>query len=213
MKVKLIVFGIFIIILTEVVIADNQYGKMDVYYNGELLSGKEIAKPYLKVGEPFTIGINLTVYQKSEVSIELNEMEEGYFTILDGPTSSMNVYRADVMEKNSTTLYLWTVKPTEKWAGGSIPIDVVYQIDDFEKGDRLVNGGFTVAYCTISNEYYEGEAPTSEAPTSEEKPVTETESSVKSEPISSSASASAFSLAGTVSVLMLTFAFFRNCKL
>lgn len=201
MRIKLILFGIFcmMILLTESVSAGSPYGKMDVYYNGDILPGKEIAKPVLKIGEPFTVGINLTVYQKSEVSVELSEIGEGYFKIVNGPTSKMNVYRADIMEENSTILYEWTVIPTEKWAGGSIPIDIVYQINDFETGKILINSGFTAAYCTISNEYYEGETPTSE-----EQPVPETESSP------TSASTPAFTLASAISVLALVFALFRR---
>ncbi len=203
MKAKLVLIAIFcMVLLTEIVIAESPYGKMDVYYNGDLLSGKEIAKPYLKIGEPFKIGLNLTVYQKSEISIELNEMEQGYFSILDGSTKKMNTYRADVIEENSTIFYEWTVIPTEKWAGGSIPIDIVYQIDDFETGDRLVNGGFTVAYCTISNEYYEGEAPVSK----EQPPISENEPS----PASTSPSAPAFSITGAISVFALAFALIRR---
>jgi MAST domain-containing protein len=201
MRIKLILFGIFcmMILLTESVSASSPYGKMDVYYNGDILPGKEIAKPVLKIGEPFTVGINLTVYQKSEVSVELSEIGEGYFKIVNGPTSKMNVYRADIMEENSTILYEWTVISTEKWAGGSIPIDIVYQINDFKTGKILINSGFTLAYPYISNEYYEGEIPTSE-----DQPVSETE------PSSTSASTPAFTLLGAISVLALAFALFRR---
>ncbi len=203
MRTKYILIGIFcVILLAESVAAENPYGKIytyDVYYNDKLLPGTDVAKPVLKIGEPFTVGINLTVYQKSEVSVQLNEIGEGYFVIVDGPTSKMNVYRADVMEKNSSILYEWTVTPTEKWAGGSIPIDIVYQINDFKTGDVLVNSEFTAAYPYISNEYYKGEVPTSK-----EQPVS------KTEPSPTSASAPAFTLAGAISVLALAFALLRR---
>lgn len=192
-----IIIGIFF--LPSIATASSPYGKMDVYYNGEILPGKEVAKPTLKVGEPFNVSINLTVYQKSEVSVLLNEIGEGYFKIVNGPTSKMNVYRTDIMEENSTILYEWTVIPTEKWAGGSIPIDIVYQINDFKSGDILINSGFTIAYPYISNEYYKGEIPTSE-----EQPVSETE------PPSTSVASPAFTLAGAISVLALAFVLFRR---
>jgi MAST domain-containing protein len=205
MKIKLIIIGIIcIILLTENVVASSPYGQMDVYYNDKLLPGKETAKPILKIGEPFTIGINLTVYQKSEVSIELNEIGEGYFIIVDGSTSKMNVYRADMVEKNSSIVYKWTVKPTDRWAGGSIPIDIVYQIDEFGTGNRLVNGEFTVAYPYISNENYMGEVSTPV-----KQPVSNTEPS-PAEPSPMSASTPAFSLAGAVLILALVFALLRR---
>jgi MAST domain-containing protein len=195
------------ILLAEHVAAENPYGKIytyDVYYNDKLLPDTDVAKPVLKIGEPFTVGINLTVYQKSEVSVQLNEIGEGYFVIVDGPTSKMNVYRADIMEKNSSILYKWTVIPTEKWAGGSIPIDIIYQINDFKTGHILVNSGFTVAYPYISNENYKGKVSTPE-----KQPVSNTESS-PAEPSPMSASTPAFSLAGAISIIALVFALLRR---
>ncbi|MDD4498163.1 MAG: sarcinarray family MAST domain-containing protein [Methanosarcinaceae archaeon] len=178
MKNKLIFIGIIgILTLVSSAAADCPYGNMEVYFNNNILPGEEIAKPLLKIGEPFTIGIKLTVYQKSEVSIELSEIGSGYFKIINGSTSTLNVYRADVMEKNSTRFYEWIVVPTEKWAGGSLPIDIVYQIDDFETKDSLVQGGFTVAYCTISNEYYEGKVPSPATSPSESSPSSNSTSS------------------------------------
>ncbi len=84
-------------------------------------------------------------------------------------------------------------------AGGSLPLDIYYEIYDHGSPEPLIKGGFTVAYCTISNEHYEGEIPTSEEPQ-----VSETESSP------TSASTPAFTLAGAISVLALAFALFRR---
>jgi MAST domain-containing protein len=202
MRTKSVFIGIFcMILLTENVAADSPYGKMDVYYNHELLVVKETPKPILKIGQPFSVGINLTVYQKSEVSVQLNEIGKGYFIIVDGPTSKMNEYRVDVMEKNSSMLYEWTVTPTEKWAGGSIPIDIVYQINDFKTGKILVNSEFTVAYPYISNEHYKGEAPTSK-----EQPTSKTETSPTSKP----ASMPGFSLLTAIAALALVFSRFSR---
>ena len=44
---------------------------MGVYYNDKILPGNETAKPILKIGEPFNVGINLTVYQ-SDVYVSLS---------------------------------------------------------------------------------------------------------------------------------------------
>ena len=112
----------------------------------------------------------------------------------------MEEYYGKIIEENSTEIFEWTVKPTEKWAGGSIPIDFVYQVDELGTGGKtLVNSEFTVAYCTISNEHYEGEAPISE-----EQPVP------KTEPSSTSASTPAFTFVGAISVIAFVFALFRR---
>ncbi|WP_255680587.1 sarcinarray family MAST domain-containing protein [Methanosarcina sp. DH2] len=76
----------------------------------------------------------------------------------------MNIYTGDVVEEKSTKSYEWIVAPTENWAGGVLSIDLVYQINDFETGNILVNSGFTIAYPYISTEYYEGQSPASTSP-------------------------------------------------
>ena len=191
---------IVLVLIPSISTASSQYGKMDVYYNGKLLPGEEVAKPVLKVGEPFSVGVNLTVNQKCYVSVMLSEIGDNDFHIVSGPTSKMKDYGTEVLDKDSSIMYEWTVKATDNWAGGSLPINLVYQINDFDTGDILVKGKFTVAYCTISNEYYEG----SETPTPEEQPVSETESSP------TAASTPAFTLAGAISVLALAFVLFRR---
>lgn len=175
-------------------------GSIDVYYNDKILPGKEIAKPVLKIGEPFKVRFDFTVNQKCYVSVKLSELEKNNFVIIDGTTSKMEEYYGKIMEENSTEVFEWTVKPTENWAGGSIPIDFVYQVDELGAGGKtLVKGEFTTAYCTISNEYYEGEIPTSN-----EQPVSQTNSS------STSASTPAFTLAGSISVFALALALSRR---
>jgi len=189
-------------LIPNIVAASSSYGKMDVYYNGEILPGDEIAKPVLKIGEPFDIGINLTVNQKCHVSIMLSEVGDNNFEVIRGSTSKMKEYGTDVLDKNSSKMYKWTVKATDKWADGSLPLNLVYQINDFETGEILVKGKFTVAYCTISNEYYEGEAPVSK----EQPPISENEPS----PASTSPSAPAFTITGAISVFALAFALIRR---
>ncbi|KKH47039.1 sarcinarray family MAST domain-containing protein [Methanosarcina sp. 1.H.A.2.2] len=193
-KFFLVSLFIILILIPSIATASSPYGKMGVYYNGKLLPGEEVAKPVLKVGEPFDIGINLTVNQKCHVSVMLSEIGDDNFEIVSGPTSKMKDYGTEVLDKNSSKMYEWTVKATDNWVGGSLPINLVYQINDFDTGDILVKGKFTVAYCTISKEYYEGEIPTSE-----EQPVSETE------PSSTSASTPAFSLVTAISALVLVF--------
>ncbi|MHC1755252.1 MAG: sarcinarray family MAST domain-containing protein [Methanosarcina sp.] len=195
-KLNIFLFGFLLLIfLGNVVSASSQYGSIDVYYNDKLLPGEEIAKPVLKVGEPFKLKFNFTVYDRYYVSVKLSEPGKNDFIIIDGPTSRIEEYYGKIIEKNSTETFEWTVKPTENWAGGSLPINFGYQIDETKAGGKtLLNSKFTVAYCTISNEYYEGEIPTSE-----DHPVSETE------PSSTSASAPAFSLITAISALVLVF--------
>lgn len=163
MKIKIILVGLLLILMTNVVSAYNPYGDVytyDVYFNDKLLPGTEVAKPILKIGEPFYIKINLTVNQKSDVYVSLFCMEKSSFEIIDGPTSKIGGYsKAKILEANSTIEYEWLAKTTDRWAGGSLPLDIYYAIYDHGSPEPLVESGFTVAYCTISNEYYEGKVP------------------------------------------------------
>lgn len=191
-----IVFGIFFLPITA--IATSSYGEMDVYFNDKILPGEEIAKPILKINEPFKIKINMTVYQECKVSGKLTELGEGYFKVIEG-SSEINQYSRTVLMANESHIFEWTVVPTDKWAGGSMPINFHYSMVEKDNPEPIVNSEFTVAYCTISNEHYEGEVPTSnEQPASEAKPS------------STSASTPAFTLAGAISVFALAFALYRR---
>jgi MAST domain-containing protein len=197
---SLINLGAIYILLVGTASASSPYGSMDVYYNDKLLPGKEIAKPLLKIGEPFKIRVEFTAYQKCYISVKLSELNKDDFIILEGPTLIMEKYHGEIVETNSTEMFEWTIKPTEKWAGGSMPIDFVYQIDELGAGGKtLINSEFTVAYCTISNEHYEPETPIPK-----EQPAS------KKEPAPTSSSAPAFTLAGTISILAFVFAFLRR---
>ncbi|AKB51564.1 hypothetical protein MSBRW_2311 [Methanosarcina barkeri str. Wiesmoor] len=202
MKAGVLILGLLLLALVDIVSASSPYGSIDVYYNDKILPGKEIAKPVLKIGEPFNVGINLTVYQKCYVSVMLSEIGDNDFEIITGSTSKMKDYGTEILDENSTKMYEWTVRPTGNWAGGSIPINLVYQINDFETVESLVEGKFTIAYCAISNEHYQGETPTSEQPASKNQPTSKKPASDNS---SSSASAPAYSLVTAISALVLVF--------
>jgi hypothetical protein len=75
-------------------------------------------------------------------------------------------------------------------------MDLVYQIDEFGAWNTLVNSGFTVAYCTILNEHYEGKTPTSKQPTAK------TQTPSQSTP--------AFTSIGTLLSVALALALFRS---
>jgi MAST domain-containing protein len=195
MRVRSIAFGIIISLLffQSNVAALSEYGKIDVYFNDQILPGEKVATPTLKIGEPFNIKVNVTVYQEYKVSGQISEIGSGDFEVVEGP-SQMNRYSSVNLKPNESHVFEWTIKPTEEWAGGSIPINFHYSLLEKGNSEPVLNSGFTVAYCTISNEYYEGETPTPE-----EQPVSETESSP------TSASTPAFSLITAVSALVLVF--------
>ncbi|HWR25412.1 MAG TPA: sarcinarray family MAST domain-containing protein, partial [Methanosarcina sp.] len=100
MKIKYMIMLSIIISTISLATASNPYGKIytyDVYYNDKLLPGTEVAKPILKIGEPFNIKTNMTVYQEYKVSGKLTELGEGYFEVIDGP-SKMDKYASTILK-------------------------------------------------------------------------------------------------------------------
>ncbi len=207
MKFKIFILGIVLLLLTNVVSAGSQYGSIDVYYNDQLLPGKEVAKPTLKIEEPFKVKIDLTLNQKSILFIKICSLRVGApYEVINGPSEFDKKLYFESLDPGTYT-YEWTLKPTGEWEGGTMPVNIWYQIHNVGEDEPLVQGEFTVAYPYISNERYEGEIPTSK-----EQPVTEAEPSPTSSSgsASSSASTSAFTLVGSVSVLALVFTLLRR---
>ena len=98
MKLKILVIGTIFILLTNIASASSPYGSIDVYYNDKLLPGKEIAKPVLKIEEPFKVRFDFTVYQRCYVSAMISEIGDGNFIVVDGPTKKTNVYCGKIFD-------------------------------------------------------------------------------------------------------------------
>lgn len=152
--------------------AESHYANIDVYYNDKLYPGSEIPKPLLKIGEPFTVRFDVTSYQKCYVSVKLWTIDKDDFVIINGSSKDLGLYVGQIIEENETVTYEWTVKPTDNWAGGSVPLDFYYQFDELGAGGKTITSGeFTAAYVTVSEEYYDGEPVETSAETPTEEPA------------------------------------------
>ncbi|MGP8323291.1 MAG: sarcinarray family MAST domain-containing protein [Methanosarcinaceae archaeon] len=157
--------------------AESPYGKMDVYYNDRLLPGSEVAKPVLEIGEPFSVRVDVTLYQECKLYIELTLIDKTHFELIDGP-ADINRLTSQLFETNDTYTFEWTLKPTDEWAGGTIPVNIHYTICIRDQYEPIANSGFTIAYPYISTEHYEGDSipPTTTIPDS--PPSTESSNSI-----------------------------------
>jgi len=180
MKTRWLLVGFIIcsIMLSSIVYAKNQYYGIDgVYYNDEQVIG-DAAKPTLKIGEPFSVAVEMTMYQYCQVYLELSDLGTGSgsncFVVIDGPSDLGKSYDK-LFLKNETHMFEWTLKPTDEWAGGAMPINFHYEIAVPDKTVTVVNSEFTIAVPYITTEYYEGDTITTtdpESPTSTEDPTT-----------------------------------------
>ena len=202
MNLKITVWsGFVLLLLVGTASASSQYGSIDVYYNDKILPGKEVAKPTLKIGEPFKVKVEMTLNQTSNLFVQVCSLGGNFFEVIDGPSEFEKTKYIKSLDPGKYT-FEWTIIPTDEWAGGSIPLNFWYQINLPGEDEPAIKGEFTIAYCTISNEHYEGETPTSEQPKSENQ---STSGKPASENSSSPASAPAFSLVTAISALVLVF--------
>ncbi|MEA1985629.1 MAG: sarcinarray family MAST domain-containing protein [Euryarchaeota archaeon] len=169
MRFRLTVIALIMLLLALPIIAtaESQYGKIDVYCNDELYPGASTPKPVLKIGEPFTLRFDVTMKQECKLHLSLSDLGtyQGMenFVVVDGPSELGESYDR-IFEENETYTFEWTLKPTEEWAGGSMPINFHYSIQVKDHYDPLVNSEFTAAVPYITNEYYEGGSATTTDP-------------------------------------------------
>jgi MAST domain-containing protein len=202
MEIKCLVMVLMLISTIGLATASNPYGKIytyDVYYNDKLLPGTEVAKPALKIGEPFEVKFEITLNQTSTLFVQVCSLGGNFFEVIDGPSKFEKMKYIKSLDPGKY-VFEWTIKPTDEWAGGSIPLNIFYQINLPGKDEPAVNGEFTVAYCTILKERYEGKIP---IPASSETPP----SSQAAKP---SESAPAFTTIGTLLSGIVAFALFRR---
>jgi MAST domain-containing protein len=194
MNLKVVVSsGFILLLLVGVASASSQYVSIDVYYNDKLLSGKESAKPILKIGEPFKVRMEMTLNQTCSLFMQVCSLGGNLFEVVDGPSKYEKTKYLKSVDPGKH-VFEWTIKPTDEWAGGSIPLNFWYQINLPGEDKPVVNSEFTVAYCTISNEHYKGEVSTpKEQKTSEKEPS----------PTSKPASMPDFSSVSTIAALTL----------
>ena len=197
MRWNLIIIGLMISVsmLGGISAAESPFGKIDVFYNNQLLLGTDVAKPTLKIGESVKVKIVLTVYQEYKVSGKLMELGSGNFEVVDGP-SEMDRYSSVILKANESHAFEWTVKPTDKWAGGSLPINFHYSIVEKGNPEPVVNSEFTIAYPYISTEYYEGDT----TPTTTTDPDSSTSTDAPTTPSTPAFTFLAAALALTIAV-------------
>ena len=178
MKTRWILVGLIFcsIMLSGMASAENQYYGIDgVYYNDEKLIG-DAAKPTLKIGEPFTVKIEMTLNQPSTLGFKLGSLGDNMYEVIEGPSEFKRTKYFKLIDEGTHT-FEWTLRPTDGWAGGTLPVNFWYQINMPGEDESVVNSEFTIAIPYITTEYYEGDTTTitttdPESPTSTDDPTT-----------------------------------------
>ncbi|MGP8331016.1 MAG: sarcinarray family MAST domain-containing protein [Methanosarcinaceae archaeon] len=176
-KLMILVLTMSLILFSGIADAKSPYGNMDLYYNGELLPRGEVAKPVLGIGEPFSVRVDATMYQECQLTIQLTMIDKTHFEFIDGP-ANIDRLTSVIFTANETRTFEWTLKPTDEWAGGTIPINIHYSILLPGVTGAVADSKFTIAYPYISTEHYEGDSTPPTTTTPDSPPSTESPNSI-----------------------------------
>jgi len=169
MKIKILIFTLFIFANLNLVIAEpieNEYGIVNAWFNGKEATVENVQ---LKISEPIEIKVEVTSKVKCHVATYLdNPLVSKSYQVLSGPSEIDKRIDALNVEPGWTETYTWTIAPTGEWTNGNAPINVYVQftkaVDDYESID------FTIANPHILDEHYSGPTRTASDPSSTDQP-------------------------------------------
>ena len=158
-KVKyLLILITFVIYFQNVAGAENEYGIVRAWFNGEnaTVNGLE-----LKIKEPAEIKVEVMSKIDGDVIIQLYEPGVSRaFEVINGP--SVIEKRIDNLNVESgwSKTYTWIVAPNGGWKNGNAPINIFVQ---FYKGMKDKKIDFTIANPYILDAQYSGAVTTTTA--------------------------------------------------
>jgi sarcinarray family protein len=153
----ILMVGIAIIVSSNVAMAN---ANIRAYFNGQEATVDNVT---LKVGETFTIDLYFSPDRDSIIDVLLTEpgIEDSYDRI-DGESKGGD-YIEKICMAGNTTHFHWVLAANYKWAGGTSPVNIVYNIDDYPYYPRHITGEFTVVNAYISSRHYTGNNTIAEA--------------------------------------------------
>jgi len=165
-KKYLLILIIFLIYFQNAAGAENDYGSVKAWFNGQNATANGIQ---LKIGEPSELKIE--VISKIDGNVYIKILEPGTtkaFDIISGPSKQdERIDNLGVVNGWSRTL-TWIITPNGAWKNGNAPINIFVEfnniVNDKLKGDKKIQ--FTIANPYILDEQYTGAAITPKPTTS-----------------------------------------------
>jgi len=161
MKIKnILLICVLILLISKGNAVENNLVKGSVYFNEKKAT---VYDAELKVGEPFIITFEAYLKKDTEITAVLyasgfDKDEVQPFELIEGP-SELNENARDFNKKAGENVsFKWKLKPTNAWAGGTVPLNIAFNFYDPEEkeGNPIT---FTVANIHITNEQYSGSTP------------------------------------------------------
>jgi sarcinarray family protein len=161
MKIKnILLICVLILLIGKGSAVENDLVIYEVYYNSQ---PSTVYDAELKVGEPFIVTFEAYLKKDTEITAVLyatgfDKDEVQPFEIIEGP-SELNENARDFDKKAGENVsFKWKLKPTNSWAGGTVPLNIAFNFYDPEEkeGNPFT---FTVANVLIKNEQFSGFTP------------------------------------------------------
>ncbi|CAG1007594.1 MAG: sarcinarray family MAST domain-containing protein [Candidatus Methanoperedens sp.] len=153
-KIFILIFALFFINFQIVTGAENEYGIVRAWFNGENATVEGIQ---LKIGETGEVKVEVLSKINGDISLKLKEPgTTRAFNVLNGP-SKQDEWIDSKIENGSLKTYIWTISPNGVWKNGNAPINIFVQ---FNKGMNNKKIQFTIANPYILDEQYTGASMT-----------------------------------------------------
>ncbi len=159
---KIMLLFVLIYLTCNVSAFENEFANGSVYFNDKKCT---VYDAELKVGEPATI--KAVVYLKKNVDVSTAITASGFgfknidqpFEVIKGPSEFTDVAREFGYNAGETVTFEWIVRPTDKAAGWTIPLNIEFKFYDRDEKEGYPIA-FTAASIMVHDEHYSGPAPT-----------------------------------------------------
>ena len=159
---KILLLYVIIYLTCNVGAVENDLVEYEVYYNGKVTT---VYDAELKVGEPATI--KAVVYLKNNVDVSTRISASGWgfknvdqpFEVIEGPSEFTEVAREFNHSAGETVTFEWIVRPTDKAAGWTIPLNIAFTFYDRDEKEGYPFK-FTAANIMVHDKHYSGPVPT-----------------------------------------------------
>jgi len=159
-KILILILVIFFLNVQIVAGAENKYGSVRAWFNGENATVNGVQ---LKIGEPIELKVDLLSKVNGHVTLKLKEPGvTTAYDVLSGPSKIDEKISNLNIESDWSKTYTWSLAPNGAWKNGNAPINIIVQFHDLKtKNDEIIQ--FTIANPYILDEQYTG-ATTTPAP-------------------------------------------------
>jgi len=158
----IMLLSVMIYLTCNVSAFDNEFVNGSVYFNDKKCT---VYNAELKVGEPATI--KAVVYLKKNVDVSTAITASGFgfenvdqpFEVIDGPSEFTETAREFSHNAGETVTFEWIVRPTDKAAGWTIPLNIAFTFYDRDENEGYPME-FTAANIMVHDVHYSVPAST-----------------------------------------------------